>query len=276
MADRVENVLGSIVQHGPINDRIYVIYLAPGSPDSLISKLDQMARMYGYGKIFAKIPAGYSQKFFSAGFVKEAEIPRLLGGVTDCFFVSKFFKNRQKTNEDFSELYSIAGREHIKPAGYRCIKEKYQAQVCVTADAQELSLLYRQVFKSYPFPIFDPSYLTGIMNENVRYYCIRAGDSIVATAATEVDQHSQYVEMTDFATHPEWRGKGLAENLLRHMGGVAGCSHVKTAFTIARASSYGMNSVFHRCGYTYSGLLINNTNISGRIQSMSVWYKHIR
>jgi hypothetical protein len=46
---------------------------------------------------------------------------------------------------------------------------------------------------------------------------------------------------------------------------------LKTAYTIARALSYGMNITFAKMGYTYSGTLVNNTNISGRLESMNVW-----
>jgi hypothetical protein len=44
-------------------------------------------------------------------------------------------------------------------------------------------------------------------------------------------------------------------------------------FTIARARSTGMNVTFAKNGYSFAGTLINNTNISGRIESMNVWYK---
>jgi hypothetical protein len=50
---------------------------------------------------------------------------------------------------------------------------------------------------------------------------------------------------------------------------------IKTAFTIARACSQAMNSVFEDCGYHYAGLLKNNSHICGSIQSMTVWYKHL-
>jgi hypothetical protein len=48
---------------------------------------------------------------------------------------------------------------------------------------------------------------------------------------------------------------------------------IKTAYTIARAASPGINITFARQGYRYGGRLINNTNISGRIESMNIWYK---
>jgi hypothetical protein len=36
-----------------------------------------------------------------------------------------------------------------------------------------------------------------------------------------------------------------------------------------------MNITFAKLGYRYGGRLINNTNISGSIESMNVWYKSL-
>jgi hypothetical protein len=36
-----------------------------------------------------------------------------------------------------------------------------------------------------------------------------------------------------------------------------------------------MNSVFGNCGYRYAGLLKNNSQICGSIQSMTVWYQRL-
>jgi hypothetical protein len=51
--------------------------------------------------------------------------------------------------------------------------------------------------------------------------------------------------------------------------------NMKTPYTIARSASPGMNVTFVKSGYRYGGRVINNTNISGRIESMNVWYKHL-
>ncbi|HOM70936.1 MAG TPA: putative beta-lysine N-acetyltransferase, partial [Armatimonadota bacterium] len=50
---------------------------------------------------------------------------------------------------------------------------------------------------------------------------------------------------------------------------------MKTAYTIARSLSYGMNITFAKQGYQYAGTLTNNTNICGHMESMNVWYKHL-
>ena len=114
-----------------------------------------------------------------------------------------------------------------------------------------------------------------MMQEGVLYYCIRVEGSIAAIAAAEIDVASKNVEMTDFATLPNWRSMGFAGILLRFMDKKACELGLKTAYTIARAASPGMNYVFSNSGYNYAGLLKNNSQICGSIQSMAVWYKHL-
>ena len=79
--------------------------------------------------------------------------------------------------------------------------------------------------------------------------------------------------MTDFATHPEHRSAGLASHILARMEKEMSASGLKTAFTIARSRSFGVNILFSRAGYMFSGTLVNNTGISGRLESMNIWYK---
>ena len=50
---------------------------------------------------------------------------------------------------------------------------------------------------------------------------------------------------------------------------------ITSRFTIARLISSAMNKSFLTAGYLYGGTLINNTNISGSIESMNVWYKNL-
>jgi putative beta-lysine N-acetyltransferase len=275
MVDQKENIYGSTVQHGPHNDRIYVLHLAPGQIGALLPELEKMAKTKKYGKIFAKIPSTSWQQFRAAGYIKEADIPHFYSEKTSCCFVAKFFFDRHRTDEDFTNLQRIIKDEETQLKGSAGSSPQFPIELCTTADAEELAFFYRKLFVSYPFPVFDAAYLNKIMRENVNYYCIREDNKIVATAATESNSEEKYAEMTDFATVPDWRGKGLAACLLRYMDKEVCRSGIATAFTIARATSYGMNRVFKNCGYNYSGLLINNTQIGGRIQSMAVWYKQL-
>jgi putative beta-lysine N-acetyltransferase len=140
-------------------------------------------------------------------------------------------------------------------------------------EAEEMAELYRHVFATYPFPIHDPSYLVETMESHVHYYGIWEEDELVALASAEMDLKGLNAEMTDFATLPESRGKGLANYLLARMEEDILDLGVKTAYTIARAYSHGMNVTFAKNGYEFCGTLTNNTDISGGLESMNVWFK---
>ena len=44
----------------------------------------------------------------------------------------------------------------------------------------------------------------------------------------------------------------------------------------SRLISGGMHITFARRGYRFGGTLVNNTDISGQIESMNVWYKTLK
>jgi putative beta-lysine N-acetyltransferase len=275
--DIIENIKGSVVQHGPHNNRIYLMRLKTDDTHGLIAALDDLAIENGYGKIFAKIPAPEWNTFKSADYIKEAVVPGFFTGRTDCFFIAKYFsagRQRAKQPEEPSMFVKRAG-DGSADNNHRTGKVTQDIVSCEPSDAEEMSAIYQQVFKSYPFPIHKPGYLKRMMEEGAGYFCIRIESRIVAVAATEIDFMDENAEMTDFATLPKWRGRGFAGMLLDHIEKKACKLGVKTAYTIARAASYGMNSVFENSGYNYAGLLKDNTQICGSVQSMTVWYKHL-
>ena len=275
--DIIENIKGSVIQHGPLNNRIYLMGLKTDDTPGLIATLDDMAEKNGYGKIFAKIPAPAWNAFKSADYIKEAVVPGFFTGKTDGFFIAKYFSTRRQKAQNFEKLSRLVKQAGERPASnnHRTGRATQEVVSCKPSDAAEMSLIYQQVFKSYPFPIQKPAYLKRMMKEGVLYFCIRIEGRIAAIAAAEIDLASKNAEMTDFATLPKWRGIGFAGMLLSFMDKKACELGLKTAYTIARAASYGMNSVFKNSGYNYAGLLKNNSQICGSIQSMTVWYKHI-
>ncbi|MEJ2544287.1 MAG: putative beta-lysine N-acetyltransferase [Calditrichaceae bacterium] len=134
---------------------------------------------------------------------------------------------------------------------------------------------YKQVFESYPFPIFNPEFIKTTMNDNVVYFGIYDKHNLIAAASSEMDVKSQNAEMTDFATLPDYRGHNLSLTLLREMEAEMRQRKIKTLYTIARSHSPGMNITFAKLNYSYSGTLINNTDIFGKIESMNIWYKNL-
>jgi putative beta-lysine N-acetyltransferase len=277
MTDVIEKAGNSLIQHGKTNDRVYLMKLCEDDYPGIIGRINDLVNDFGYSKVFAKVPPWAKEGFARAGYETEAYIPDFYGGILEVFFMSLFPVPDRKTEKsssliaDVLELAKGAGpTEGVFP-----IDGGYNFSVLSHEDAEEISAVYREVFKTYPFPIHDPDYIHRTMDTNVRYYGARAANTLSAVSSCEMDKTAKNVEMTDFATLPGHRGKGLASYLLSRMEPEMKKIGMMTAYTIARAVSYGMNITFSKNGYTYSGTLINNTNISGSIESMNVWYKSL-
>lgn len=277
MNDKITIIGNSIVQHGKYNDRIYLMKLSKEDYPSIIDQLDRLASKERYSKIFAKVPAYAKDEFKKNGYLEEASIPRFFNGHEDVYFLGKYFgelrmleNRRGEINKILNVVRSIKDEEieFFLPSGF-------DYKICNESHIYQIADLYRKAFETYPFPIFNPRYINKTMDENFIYSSIWKDDKIIALSSSEMDIGSQNVEMTDFATIPEYQGKGFATYLLHNMENEMRKRNIKLAYTISRAVFYGINIIFAKMGYKYCGTLTNNTNISGNIESMNVWYKFL-
>lgn len=272
--DTVAAIGDTVVQHGRLSDRIYVMHLSPRDLPGILDDLDALAQAEGYTKIFAKVPASALPLFFARGYVVEARVPGFFQGREDGCFAAKFLdaERRQESADPAAVLAAVrANAEERRPA---VLPPGWTYSVATEDDAGDLAALYGEVFATYPFPIDDAGYLRGTMAGDYRYFVVRAGDGRLAAASSaEIYRQDENVEMTDFAVHPDFRGRNLSGFLLSRMEEEMRAAGMKTAFTIARALSYSINITFARAGYAWAGTLVNNTNICGGFESMNVWYR---
>jgi putative beta-lysine N-acetyltransferase len=243
----------------------------------VLEAMESLASENSYSKIFCKIPSSLKGDFLSGGYVEEAHIPGFFGGSEDASFMCRYFSQSRMHDESSGEnckVLDIAlGRQDEQkkarlPVNANC-------DICAPADVVEMAGVFREVFPTYPFPVFDPEYLLQTMSEGFVYFCIRTEGRIVALSSCEMDTENMTVEMTDFATLPAYRGRGYSHFLLNEMEREMLRRNMRVAYTIARARSYGMNIVFSSNSYRYAGTLVNNTNISGGFESMNVWHKKL-
>ncbi len=271
--DTVEKLGCSTIQHGPLNNRIYLLKLDDADMPGLLLRMDQLARERGYTKISAKIPEEMVSCFEEQGYIREAIIPGLIRGQTGGCFMGKFLDPDRRRLGQTERFWKVLKLIRNDAGGGESPRNDLPLACCAQTDGAEISRVYQRVFRSYPFPITDPGYLKKIMATHVRFYSVRSAGRIVALSSSEMDEENLSVEMTDFATLPDHRSAGLAAHLLAKMESDMTAEGMRTAYTIARAVSPGMNLVFSRSGYTLAGTLINNTHIAGGIESMHVWYK---
>lgn len=274
--DVIEKCGDSIIQHGKYNDRIYLMKMSVSDYPEIADDLCKMASRSGYSKIFAKVPCEMSAAFFESGYVKEAYIPNFFKN-GDTVFVSRYLNEERRLHSDASVVDDILKVSlSKKPAAPIAVPPCFSIAQMEPVNAAAMADLYKTVFETYPFPIDKPDYLIETMRDNIIYYGIYDKDNqLAALSSCETDRENSNAEMTDFACLEKFRGNDFALILLNHMEKELKKSGYKTFYTIARAVSYGMNITFAKTGYRYAGTLINNTNISGGLESMNVWYKNI-
>lgn len=270
--DVTADLHGATVQHGPFNDRAYLMKLGKADPEKLIAELDGLAAENGYSKIFAKVPEGAAAPFEAAGYIREAFIPgpEEGGGMV---FLGRFLAEDRASESDWVQLEDVVRVANDKAGTEPRAFNGYELHRMGQDGLEDMARIYDRVFDSYPFPIHDPDFLRTCMLTNVVFYGAFRGDELCALSSAELDLDAGCAEMTDFATLPEHRGKGLAGALLGKMENDVDVMGVHTFYTIARAVSHGMNVAFSRAGYTLGGTLVKNTNIGGGMESMNVWYK---
>ncbi|MEA2003818.1 MAG: putative beta-lysine N-acetyltransferase [archaeon] len=277
MSDKVEKLGNSHIQHGSFNDRIYLMKLSCKDYPDIVNRLENLAGYHGYSKIFAKVPESVGSLFRKNDYKIEASIPSFYNDEETGLFLGKFLQKNRQNSSDRETMRSVLKTAEEKAAltDSPALPEEMQWRICVPDDAEEMAEAYRHIFETYPFPIRDPDYLRETMADNVVYFAVECEGKIVSLASSEICKEDRHVEMTDFATLHEYRRNGLATFLLSVMEEEMRRQGLKLLYTIARAISYGMNITFSRMGYRYSGTLLNNTNISGRLESMNVWYKFL-
>ncbi len=272
----VEKEIKSVLSHGNGSKRVYLMELHPNDFPQIIEYLDQFAQHNKYDKIFAKVPSKYGPAFINNGYVNEASIPGFYNNKEDALFLMKYGSEERSRPEieamnAFQELLLQKANTTLaalgKGYGMRPLKE---------SDTPAMVPLFKEVFSTYPFPVYDPNFLLKSMREeDTRYFGAFYKGELIGISSAECNVEKQNAEMTDFAVIPSHRGKKLANHLLLLMETTLAAEGFKTLYTIARLHSLPMNKTFYNHKYRYSGTLIRNTQISGKIESMNVWYKKI-
>lgn len=275
MYDRVEELGDSRIQHGKSNDRVYLMKLGDRDPAGVLDRIDRLAEESGYSKLFAKVRVSRGPLLEQSGYRLEARIPGYFQGREDALFMSRFL-SEERGIEGAAERHQEVLTAACAKAGQGADglpDGPYSFRPCRPEDAEEVAGVYRRVFETYPFPIHQADYIHHTMATHVRYYGVWCEGELVSLSSAEGDLAAGAAEMTDFATLPEHRRKGLGSFLLERMDRDAPDRGIHLGYTIARAVSFGMNITFAKLGYRYTGRLVNNTNISGGMESMNVWYK---
>lgn len=223
-------------------------------------------------KIILKSRKADRNKFLSAGYKEEAMVHGYFNGEDMHFLVRYTNPHREQVGElrDMEDRI----REMVSSAVNAREPEMNLAAPAGYGDAEELSAVFRSVFQIYPTPVEDPTFIRKAMQEGTRYYGVRREGSLQSVGSAEVNSKWNNAELTDCATITEAAGKGymyaimarIDQDLLHH--------GIRCRYSIARATSYPMNVIFQRLGFSYSGCLRRNVRIGTGLEDMNVWCRY--
>jgi len=274
--DQIEKLGSSIIHHGKANNRIYLMQYDQSDHMNIVDELELLAKEKFYSKIILKIPSCACEDFIARGYKVEAKVLNYSQGKDDYYFLSKFLSEKRSLTDkqaEYDHIINVAKTKKQKTLPP--LSDEFHITKMDKDKSKIMASIYRDVFQTYPFPIFDPIYIQNTMDTHTVYFGVYHGKELVALASSELNEKYNNAEMTDFAIKPQFRGQQLAKHLLTTMEEEMRSRSVVTLYTIARSESLPMNCTFSSLGYHFGGTLINNTQISGKLESMNVWYKQL-
>jgi len=277
LLDRIIEFNNSTIQYEENNNRAYLVKLSNMTVDLVIPYIENLAKENHLGKIFCKVPENSISHFLANGYTVEAKVPHFYNAEENCLFASKF-TNQQREILSPEELREIASNLELAKSKANSFQQEIDDSIRFKVlDKKELdkaAKLYKSVFETYPYPVYDAKYLESTL-DRIMYFGAFLNGRLISCSAAEMNLEEKNVKMTDFATDKEFLGKGIGSELLKIMERVMRTKEISTAYSITRAFSKGINITFAKNGYKYSGTLKNDVNIAGKIESMNVWYKFL-
>lgn len=260
------------------NKRIRVISYKARDYRAMVMKLRFLAEANRFDKLSVKASKSDWEQFLRYGYVLEGLLKYANRGRT-AFMMSKFrSQKRLQSPELMKETLLIEEiMDRTRREEPRDLKPGYVLDFAREDDIDGMLALYRRVFKTYPSPLTYREYLVAILHRDALFRVIRdPSGRVVSVASAELDYAHRSAELTDCATHPDERGKGLMSVILHALAVDLRKAGYYCAYTLARARSYGMNAAFHALGYEFNGRMINNCDIYGAFEDMNLWVMNLR
>jgi beta-lysine N6-acetyltransferase len=260
------------------NRRLKVLDYEADDYTAMIRRMAYLAEANDFDKIFVKARQRDFQMFLSHGYMMEGILRYYFRG-EDAYVLSRFSSaERMQSDQVMAEGQLIEDLIYQPDANKPLPKLDPSVRIIRAAEEHipDLVTIYRSVFETYPSPLTNPDYIKATMERSSLYRLAMQDGQALAAASAEINRKHSSSEMTDCATDPAAQGRGLMKHILLALEGDLREKGIMTAYTLARAMSVGMNAVFFRLGYEYSGRLINNCDIFGQFEDMNIWVKRLK
>ncbi|WP_165703588.1 GNAT family N-acetyltransferase [Enhygromyxa salina] len=256
----------------------------PGSPRgaslgrSLLAAAEQLDR----GRVVAFVRPQVEDGLKQVGFEREGLIPGFYAGEVACAVMGAYpDANRGDLAHprEVAEVKALLAAHEAKvtaaaepPAPARPRIETHRATV---EDAPAIAALLDETFSAYPTPSGDPEYVAAAIADGTPFRLVEDDGRVVACASADLILDARTAELTDCATRPSHRGRGLMQNVLLDLMDDLRALEYPTAFTLARARIPGVNLAFARLGFSFNGTMRQSCRIGSGIEDMNIMSRRL-
>lgn len=230
-----------------------------------------------YSKFTVYALPGDQRAWESHGFLKEGVIQGFFSDGIDAHVWAQYGedgRDEAPRGTQHDRIVQLAANKDpatpAAPTGYTCA-------AATEADADAISALMTTTFSDYPSSLAPATIAEAIREESHRFrMLVDEAGTLAAVASAEIDRKRSAAEMTDCATRPDHRGRGLMSYLLwRLERDMVHDYGIRDLYTLARADEPGMNCAFAKLGYTFTGRLAGNCRMPNGWESMNIWCRRI-
>ncbi len=251
------------------SDRVRCDHPATTDGHALGQALLATARARGRGRVVVLARARLQAGLEAAGLTTEARMPGFYAGQHDCVVMGAALDPARAHLANPKEVARSSAIVARKATGVR--PNLPRTRRAARADAPRLARLIGDTFAEYPTPSDDPAYLAQAIAEGTPFRCVVEGDQVVACASADLVPEARTAELTDCATRPSHRGRGLMQAVLADLMDDLRALGYPTAFTLARARVPGVNLAFKRLGFVHRGVMTRSCRIGDGLEDMNVW-----
>ena len=255
------------------SDRIRCDHPDTRAGRALGEALLEAAVRYGRGRVVALCDSDLSAGLQAAGLTLEATMPGFYRGERDCAVMGAApdeARSRLANPEEVEEVERLVQQEW-EPRD----RPEVDTRRAAPQDAPDIARLIAATFEHYPTPSGVPDYIAGLIQAGVPFRTVWEDGEVVACASADLVRQARTAELTDCATRPDQRGRGLMQAILLDLMDDLREMDYPTAFTLARANTPGVNIAFSRLGFMFRGCQIQSCRIGGGIEDMNVWSRRL-
>jgi len=256
------------------SDRIRCDHPPTTDGECLGAALRAAAAERGRGRVVVLAPESLGAGLAAAGFFREATMPGFYEGKLDCHVMGSAPDARRRCPSNAVETRRVDALLHHRREA-KHVHEHVPTRRATAEDAPAIARLIADCFEYYPTPSGVPDFIATEIEAGTIFRIVRDGDRVVACASADLVESARTAELTDCATHPEHRGRGLMQFILADLAADLRAMGYPTAFTLTRASVPGINLAFQRLGFAWRGRMIRSCRIGEGLEDMNVWSRRL-